>query len=241
MSESTSRICLWSGPRNVSTALMYSFAQRNDTKVFDEPLYAHYLSKSNAMEYHPMAAEVIKTMESDGQKVVEMMSTNREKPVLFFKQMTHHLISLNWDFLLKMKNVILTRDPYEMLPSFAKEIANPKMVDVGYLAHIELIKYLEDRGVEPIVIDSKDILVNPESKLKQLCKALDIPFKTEMLSWPIGPIPEDGVWSSHWYGNVHSSSGFKPYEKKEQPFPKSLEPLLKECLPLYEQLKTKCI
>ena len=241
MSDSISRICLWSGPRNVSTALMYSFAQRSDTKVFDEPLYAHYLRESKAKEYHPMATEIIESMENDGRNVVEMMCSNHGKSVLFFKQMTHHLISLNWDFLSKMKNVILTRDPYEMLPSFAKEIDNPTMHDVGYLAHIELLKYLDNTGQNAVVIDSKDILLNPEAGLKELCKALGIPFEKEMLSWPAGPIKEDGVWASHWYGNVHKSVGFKPYEKKLESFPEKLKPLLEKCIPLYNQLRNRSL
>ncbi len=241
MSDSISRICLWSGPRNVSTALMYSFAQRSDTKVFDEPLYAHYLRNSKAKTYHPMATEILESMEIDGGKVVEMMCLNHGKSVLFFKQMTHHLISLELSFLSKMKNVILTRDPHEMLPSFAKEIENPTMQDVGYLAHIELFKYLEDNGQDTIVIDSKDVLLNPEAYLKELCKALDIPFEKEMLSWPAGPIKEDGIWASHWYGNVHKSVGFKPYEKKLESFPEKLRPLLEECIPLYNQLRNKAL
>lgn len=241
MSDSTTRICLWSGPRNVSTALMYSFAQRSDTKVFDEPLYAHYLSNSSAREYHPMASEILEEMEQDGHKVVEMMCSNHEKSVLFFKQMTHHLVSIDWTFLSKMKNVILTRDPFEMLPSFAKEIENPTMHDVGYRAHIELLKYLEENGQNALVIDSKDILLNPEAKLKELCGALDIPFVKEMLSWPAGPIKEDGVWAAHWYGNVHNSLGFKPYEKKSEPFPDKLKPLLEECIPLYNKLRSRSL
>src|SRR5690554_2698704 len=110
MPDSIKRICLWSGPRNVSTALMYSFAQRRDTKVFDEPLYAHYLSQTNAKTYHPMAKEVLESMENDGKKVIEIMRTSTDKPILFFKQMTHHLENIDCGFLPEMINIILTRD-----------------------------------------------------------------------------------------------------------------------------------
>lgn len=236
MPDQIKRINLWSGPRNVSTALMYSFAQRSDTRVFDEPLYAHYLRNSEAKSYHPLAREVLDTMENDGVKVVEAMRNNTEKPVLFFKQMTHHLVNIDWDFLPEMINVILTRDPREMLPSYAKEIEHPTMTDVGYARHIELLEYLEANELPIIILDSKSILQNPEGQLKKLCAALAIPFEAAMLSWAEGPIPQDGVWAKHWYGNVHRSTGFKPYKLKTAPFPERLKPLLDECLPLYERL-----
>ncbi len=237
MPNSIKRINLWSGPRNVSTALMYSFAQRRDTKVFDEPLYAHYLKSSHAKSYHPLANEVLESMENDGTKVLEMMRTNSEKPVLFFKQMTHHLVHIDWDFLPEMTNVILTRDPREMLPSYAKEIENPTMADVGYAKHIELLEYLEANELPIIVLDSQSILQNPENQLRKLCAALVIPFDKAMLSWQAKPISEDGVWAKHWYGNVHRSTGFKPYQPKTDPFPERLKPLLNECLPLYQRLQ----
>src|SRR5690554_1786962 len=237
MPNTVKRICLWSGPRNVSTALMYSFAQRGDTKVFDEPLYAHYLSKTEAKTYHPMAKEVLETMENDGDKVIEMMRTNADKPILFFKQMTHHLENIDWGFLPEMINIILTRDPVEMLPSYAKEIENPTMKDVGYAKHIILLEYLESHNLPVIVLDSKSILMNPEKQLQKLCAALDIPYDPSMLSWEAGPISEDGVWAKHWYGNVHKSTGFKPYSSKSTPFPERLNPLLKECRPLYKRLQ----
>ena len=237
MPDSIKRICLWSGPRNVSTALMYSFAQRRDTKVFDEPLYAHYLSQTNAKTYHPMAKEVLESMENDGKKVIEMMRTSTDKPILFFKQMTHHLENIDWGFLPEMINIILTRDPVEMLPSYAKEIENPTMKDVGYAKHIILLEYLESHNLPVIVLDSKSILMNPEKQLQKLCAALDIPYDPSMLSWEAGPISEDGVWAKHWYGNVHKSTGFKPYSSKSTPFPERLNPLLKECRPLYKRLQ----
>ena len=116
---STKRICLWSGPRNISTALMYSFAQRPDTRVYDEPLYGYYLKTTNAKEYHPGAAEVMADMECDGQKVVEMMMATHEKPVVFFKNMGHHLGDLDRSFMLNAVNLILTRHPAQVITSFA--------------------------------------------------------------------------------------------------------------------------
>lgn len=236
MGSEIKRICLWSGPRNVSTALMYSFAQRGDTKVFDEPLYAHYLRKTPAAAYHPMADAVLSQMEGDGEKVVDFMRSYSEKPVLFFKQMTHHLVELDWGFLQEMQNIILTRDPREMLPSFAKEIPNPEMHDVGYAMHSRLLDHLESIGRPPIVLDSRRLLENPEKVLSKLCERLGIPFDPAMLSWKAGPIAEDGVWADHWYANVHRSTGFQPYKPKTEPFPDKLLPLLKRCEPEYARL-----
>lgn len=236
MKDSIARICLWSGPRNVSTALMYSFAQRKDTKVFDEPLYGHYLKLTEAKSYHPMAERILSEMETDGVKVLKFMQEFDAKPVLFFKQMTHHLVGIDWSFLKDMKNIILTRDPIEMLPSYAKEIENPTMADVGYAMHTELLEYLADIGQPPVVLDSRKLLENPERVLKKLCAALSIPFDKSMLGWAAGPIPEDGVWADHWYGNVHKSTGFQRYTPKTTPFPERLKPLLEECLKHYSRL-----
>ncbi|MEM9679586.1 MAG: sulfotransferase family protein, partial [Bacteroidota bacterium] len=142
--KSVQRICLWSGPRNISTALMYSFAQRKDTKVFDEPLYAYYLHNNKAAQkYHPGAEDILSTMETDGNEVVKMMLNNDDKPILFFKHMTHHLLDLDRSFMKNTINIILTRNPEEMLPSFDKVIHNPTISDVGYALHIELLNYFE--------------------------------------------------------------------------------------------------
>lgn len=231
------KICLWSGPRNISTALMYSFAQRADTRVYDEPLYAHYLSKTDADEYHPGAQEVLNAMEHDGGKVVDMMLGQHDKPVAFFKHMTHHLVDLDWDFMAKTINVILTRDPVDMLPSYAKEVSQPTMRDVGYAKHLELIEYLEKEGLpSPFVLDSRKILENPRATLSSLCDYIGIPFDDAMLQWEAGPRPEDGVWAPHWYENVHTSTGFQAYKPKVAPFPERLKPLLAECVPIYKRL-----
>ena len=174
----TVRICLWSGPRNISTALMYSFAQREDTLVLDEPLYAHYLASSEKelVERHPVAQVILDTMENDGAKVVEMMMGEFPSDVVFFKNMTHHLLKLDRSFLSKMINVFLTRHPKEMIASFAKVIPNPTIDDIGYARHTELLDYFETLNIKPIVIDSKRILLNPEKVLTQLCELIEIPF-----------------------------------------------------------------
>ncbi len=236
-SQSTKRICLWSGPRNISTALMYSFAQRSDTRVFDEPLYAHYLQQTNADTYHPGAKEILENMENDGSKVVEMMMGSHDRPVVFFKNMTHHLLKLDRSFMADVLHVILTRDPVEMLPSFAKVIEHPTMDDVGYALHIELLDYFQKIGVDPIVLDSKKVLLNPTSVLTQLCDRLGISFDENMLKWPAKARPEDGVWAKYWYESIHKSTAFMPYKPKVEPFPEYLKPLLEACNPYYESLE----
>ncbi|MBU2938384.1 sulfotransferase [Lacinutrix sp. C3R15] len=215
---------------------MYSFAQRQDTKVFDEPLYAHYLSNTEAKEYHPGTQDILNTLEHDGTKVIESMMTNTEKPVLFFKNMTHHILHLNKDFMKDVYNVILTRDPVEMLPSFDKVIKNPTIEDVGYAKHSQLLNYLEANNIKPIVLDSKRVLLNPKKVLKELCSFIGIPFEENMLDWQAGARPEDGVWAKYWYANIHKSTGYLPYKPKTETFPEHLKPLLKQCQPHYNKL-----
>ncbi len=234
-------INLWSGPRNISTALMYAFAQRKDTTVFDEPLYAHYLSKTPAKTYHPGGDEIIATMENDGAKVIEMILGDHPTPITFFKQMTHHLVDIDWSFMLDMVNIILTRDPIDMLPSYAIQVEKPALHDVGYQAHIDLLHYLQKFGKDVIVLDSKEVLLNPQKVLTELCYRIGIPFDKSMLSWEAGSRKEDGIWAKYWYENVHRSTAFAPYKKKTAPFPESLKPLLATCQPLYRQLKKMAI
>ncbi len=235
---STKRLFLWSGPRNISTALMYSFSQREDCLVEDEPLYAHYLSRSPARPYHPASELILRQMENDGQKVVQHMLSKTGKPLLFFKNMTHHLIELDWSFMEQGMNVILTRNPREMLLSFSKVIAKPVMEDVGYAMQWNLLQYLRKNDFPFVVVEAKKFLLDPEKQLRQLCMACKIPFDSKMLTWKPGPLPEDGVWASYWYQNVHRSNGFQQYNEKQEALPENLLPLYKECEPLYQKLLT---
>jgi hypothetical protein len=216
---------------------MYAFAQRTDTCVYDEPLYAHYLKNTSADEYHPGAEEILADMENDGEKVIQMMRGTHDQSIAFFKQMTHHLVNLDWSFMDEMINLILTRDPVDMLPSYAQQVAMPTMRDVGYTAHLKLIEYLQKIDQEIIVLDAKKVLENPQKIFAQLCEKIEIPFDAAMLNWSAGPRPEDGIWAKYWYKNVHQSTGFGKYKKKTDPFPKKLKPLLAECQPIYEQLQ----
>lgn len=237
--DSTKRIFLWSGPRNISTTLMYSFAQRPDTKVFDEPLYGYYLSNTNANKYHPESNQIVKNMDCNGPQVVSQMIENNSAQVLFFKNMTHHLLDLDLHFMSKGLNIILIRDPIEMLPSYHKVIKDPSLEDVGYKAHVELMNEFDRKKINYLVMDSTQILKNPIRALKTICEAANISFYEEMLSWPTGPRVEDGIWAKHWYRNIHKSTGFMKYQRKKEKFPMELEPLLKECKVFYNELLNK--
>jgi hypothetical protein len=214
---------------------MYSFAQRSDTRVVDEPLYGHYLHVSGAD--HPGAAEVMAVMDTDGNRVVrEVVLGPCNKPVLFMKQMAHHLIDLDMAFLSQTVNVLLVRDPAEMLPSLNIQLSEPILRDTGLAFQSQLLQDWRSQGQEPPVLEARELLLDPPGVLRQLCERLAIPFEEAMLHWSPGARPEDGIWAKYWYHNVQTSTGFQPYRPKTEPFPDHLRPLLDECRPHYEIL-----
>ena len=227
-------ICLWSCPRNISTALMYSFAQREDTQVFDEPLYAHYLKISGAN--HPAREEVLQSLENDGNKVVQDVILQKNKKILFHKLMTHFLIDIDTAFLSKVSNIIFIRNPKEIIASYSKVIPNPKLENIGLKQQYDLYLSLEQQGNIPIVLDSKDILIDPEPMLKKICRALGIPFTNKMLKWPKGRRKSDGVWGKHWYSAVEQSTSFQAYQKKDEKIPIEYTAIYEESLEFYLQL-----
>ncbi len=235
MASSTMRINLWSGPRNVSTALMYAFAQRPDTRVVDEPLYGHYLRVSGAR--HPGCDEIMAAMNTDGERVVRQTLLGPcDRPVLFVKNMAHHLTELAWDFLEQTTSVFLIRDPAEMLPSLIHQVPDPSLDDTGLPQQVAILEHLQRLGRHPPVLDARELLLDPEGVLRRLCHVLGLDFDARMLRWKAGARPEDGVWAAHWYHNVHRSTGFAPYQPKTAPFPESLKALLDACRPYYENL-----
>jgi len=237
---STLRINLWSGPRNVSTALLYSFAQRADTRVVDEPLYAHYLRVSGAE--HPGRDDVLASQDQDGERVVRgLILGDCDRPVCFLKQMAHHLVALDRSFLARCANVILTRDPREVVPSLARNLETPTLRDTGYAVQTGLLDELRAIGQEPTVLDARELLADPRAVLGELCRRLGLRFDEAMLTWEPGARPEDGVWAPHWYAAVHRSRGFEPYVPRRASIPARLEPLLDECAPHYRQLHALAI
>ncbi len=233
----TKRINVWSSPRNVSTAFMYAFAQRKDTTVVDEPLYAHYLSNTTSKAIHPVTAEILDQMENDGQKVVDtIIFGDYPTEIALFKQMTHHLIELELDFTERTENVLLIRDPRRIIASYTKVIENPTIADIGIKMQYDLFQRLKKANKLAAVIDAKKLLLNPPKVLAQLCEQLTIPFDENMLQWEAGPIEADGIWAKDWYANVHQSTGFIPYVEKEVTLSGDLEKLAKECQGYYDYL-----
>lgn len=237
----TLRVNSWSGPRNVSTALMRSFAQRADSRAVDEPLYGHYLKTTGAP--HPGRDELIQELETDARKVVEGLILGPcDRDVLFMKQMVHHLTpDLDLGFLDRCVNVLLIRDPAEVISSLVHQLPEPTMRDVGLERQVVLFRDLRERGQEPPVIDARQLLSNPEHVLRELCDRIGIAWDPAMLSWPAGRQPEDGPWARYWYDNVERSTGFAPYRPKPVDVPDSCRPLLDDCRGLYEELREAAI
>jgi Sulfotransferase domain len=236
MSKEIKRICLWSSPRNVSTAFMYSFAQRSDTTVVDEPLYGYFLKESGAD--HPGKEVVISAMECNFENIVrnELLG-EYPTPVVFFKHMPHHMVgNVSPNFMGSMFNLFFIRDPKLILRSYAKVIDKPTLEGIGIQLQKQYLEIAKDNHYSYAVLDSADLLKNPEKILIKLCSLLEIPFEKNMLSWKIGARKEDGVWAKYWYNNVHQSNGFEKYKEKEINLPKHLEEIYQEAKPFYDYL-----
>jgi len=238
--NNTQIIHMTSGPRNISTALMYSFGNREDFSIVDEPLYAYYLNST--LVEHPGKEEVLASQSTDPKNVINgFLEKDYSTPFAFIKNMGHHLKELELDFLLALKNVFLIRNTTQILTSLSKIIDNPILRDLGIKKEWEAYEFLKTNGKEPIVIDSGLLLENPQSVLSQLCEKLGIPFSEKMLSWPAGPRKEDGIWAKYWYNNVHLTTGFKKQKSSSDPLPSNLEGVNQEALYYYKKLLDKAI
>jgi hypothetical protein len=214
---------------------MYSFAQRADTRVVDEPLYAYYLARSGAQ--HPGRGAVLASQDPDGENVVrDVILGECDRAVLFLKQMAHHLAGLDRTFLDRVRNVLLVRDPREMLPSLAQVVGEPTLADTGLKDQARLLDERRAAGEEPPVLDARELLLDPEGVLRQLCERLGLDFDPVMLTWEAGARPEDGVWAPHWYASVHVSTGFQPYRPKEGELAPELQGVHAQCRPYYDRL-----
>lgn len=222
---------LISGPRNISTALMYSFAQRSDTLVCDEPFYACYLSRTHAD--HPGKKEVLEAQSSDDAIVRDQLFKKHEKPVFFIKNMAHHIEVVNDEFLSHCINIFLIRDPKQIIASYAQVIENPTLNDIGIEYEYELFDKIKGRK---LVIDSGLLLEDPKSVLTKVCDYIGIPFEPQMLTWPAGPKTYDGVWAPHWYSNVHRSTGFEKQATSNRALPENLTPVYKAADIFYKNL-----
>ena len=232
------KIAMWSGPRNLSTAMMYSFAARGDCAVVDEPFYAAYLAKTGIT--HPMNAEILASQPNDPAQVAAALTgpNPAEKPHFYQKHMTHHMLpGMDLGWMAQCENVFLIRHPARVIASYARKREGPSLSDIGFPQQAALFEREVQRlGRAPIVIDSFDIRANPGAMLARLCTALGLPYTDKMLHWPLGGHDDDGAWAAHWYGAVHRSTGFEAAEGPLPALPTQYDALLEAALPLYEAL-----
>jgi hypothetical protein len=215
---------------------MYSFAELLNVRVIDEPLYGHYLRVSGAE--HPGRDEIMATMNCNGDAVMQDLMRQQGEDrsrVLFMKHMAHHLLELDLGFLRSSRNIFLIREPREMLPSLTIQLPHATLTDTGLQRQWELYSLLTDAGQRPVVLDARELLLDPEDVLHQLTLELNLEFTRNMLTWRAGARAEDGIWAPHWYHAVHKSTGFAPYTPKHE-FPDRLQPLLDDCRPWYDKL-----
>jgi hypothetical protein len=238
MTETPIRIAMWSGPRNISTAMMRAFENRGDCAVVDEPFYAHYLAQTGLD--HPGREEVIAAGETDWRRVVEALTgpVPGDQHVFYQKHMTHHMLPhIGHDWFDAATHVFLIRDPREVLASYLKSRPHATAEDIGVLQEAGLYEEVARRtGQAPPVIDADEFLKAPEAHLRALCTLLQIPFTPRMLHWPAGSRASDGVWAPYWYDAVLKSTGFEPWREREHKVADAHRSVIDRCMPLYKQL-----
>ncbi len=235
-------IAMWSGPRSLSTAMMRSFENRNDTTVIDEPFYAHFLYQTKLN--HPGKDLVIQSQSTNWDEIVELClggSPYIEKPVFYQKQMAHHNLEGNdITWIKEVKNCLLIRDPLYVIASYNKKFPLLDEQLLGYIQQKQIMNFLKTiNGDFPIIIDATDVLKNPKAMLKTLCNSLGIGFSDKMLSWPQGKRSSDGIWASFWYSQVEKTTTFTPLEKKDIKLRGSLMKIYKKSLDIYLEMYEK--
>ncbi|MFU8821948.1 MAG: HAD family hydrolase [Gammaproteobacteria bacterium] len=232
------RIAMWSGPRNISTAMMRAWENRPDATVVDEPFYACYLAATGLD--HPGRDDVIASQPTDWREVVAALTgpVPAARAVFYQKHMTHHMLpEFGRDWLDRVTNCFLVRRPAEVVASYVETRRAPTLEDLGFPQQAEIFDRVADRlGRAPPVLDAADVLRNPAGMLEALCEAVSIPFDARMLSWPPGPRRTDGVWAKHWYASVERSTGFNPLRANSKPVPPALASLVEAAQPIYERL-----
>lgn len=232
---------MWSGPRNLSTALMRSFSSRPDAAVLDEPFYAHYLRETRIA--HPGREQVIAAYENDWRKVIDFITgpVPGGRAVWYQKHMAHHMLPhVDAQRLIDgglLTHAFLIRDPADVITSYTKVHPEMTLAETGLPYQVDLFeRAARAAGRTPPVIDARDVLLDPRRTLARLCAALGIEFTDAMLSWPRGPHPDDGNWAPHWYDAVYQSTGFDAYRPKNQPVPEHLQPMHRQARALYDRL-----
>jgi hypothetical protein len=232
------RIAMWSGPRNISTALMRAWENRDDCVVWDEPLYGYYLDATGIQ--HPGAAEVIAAQGTDAQQIIETCSGEipQGKKIFYQKHMTLHLLpELDRSWLAALDNCFLIREPEAVVASYSAVRAEPTLADIGFVQQAELFEQVRAMsGQIPLVIDSREFLADPEKMLRSICARLEIEFVPQMLNWPAGSRDSDGVWGKYWYDSVWQSTGFAAYREKQYRLSPRQQEISNQARPYYEQL-----
>ena len=232
------RIAMWSGPRNISTALMRAFENRNDCVVWDEPLYGYYLDATGVQ--HPGTAEVIAAQGTDARRIIEVCSGEIPdgKKIFYQKHMTLHLLpELDRSWLASLDNCFLIREPEAVIASYSEVRDDPTLADIGFIQQAELFEQVSAMTSQiPLVIDSREFLADPENMLRSICVKLDIEFVPQMLNWPAGARDSDGVWGKYWYESVWQSTGFAPYREKQYSLSPGQQEISNQARPYYEQL-----
>jgi hypothetical protein len=231
-------IAMWSGPRNISTAMMRAWGNRPDTFVIDEPFYAYYLRATG--KKHPGADEIIASSETDWRNVVAQLTgpIPNAKGIFFQKQMAHHLLpAVDREWLGAVTNCFLIREPREVIASYVKKREDPALHDLGFVQQAEIFDFVRVRTSSiPPIVDAKDVLENPDRMLHLLCKAVGVEFSESMLSWPPGLRETDGIWARHWYGEVAKTTSFQPYRPRHVEVPARLQEIHDRSRECYERL-----
>lgn len=232
------RIAMWSGPRNLSTAMMYAFGARNDCAVWDEPYYAAYLAATGLD--HPMKEEILEQWEQDPGRVARrcLGPIPDGESVFYQKQMTHHMIpAFDRSWMKEMTNIFLIRDPARVIASYLIKRENPTLEDIGFKQQAELFEQVtEQTGTVPVVIDSVDILADPGGMLNNLCDRIGLDYQASMLSWPKGGHKDDGPWAPHWYQSAWASTGFGKAAENVTQTPDDSVALLELAQPFYDMM-----
>lgn len=227
------RIAMWSGPRNLSTAMMRSFSSRSDCAVSDEPFYGAYLELTGLD--HPMRADILGDMDCDPDRVARALAGAAPggKPVWYQKHMCQHMVDgMPRAWMGACRHVFLIRHPARVMASYAAKRENPTEADLGFAVQSALFEACDD----PVVVEAEDILRDPAGMLRALCAALGIGWDPAMLSWPAGPHDADGIWGAHWYGSIWQSTGFAPW--RDSPVPEVEDTaILAEGLEIYTRLR----
>ncbi len=233
---------MWSGPRNLSTAMMYSFGARGDCAVVDEPFYAAYLGLTGIE--HPMRAEILAAQPNDptGAAAAISGSVPGDFPHFYLKLMTHHMVpGMPRDWMADTVNVFLIRHPARVVASYAAKREGPTLNDLGFVQQVELFDHVRGLGQTPVIIDSGDIRADPDRALRALCKAIGLDWTPDMLRWPAGGHAQDGAWAPHWYAAVRQSTGFAGAEGELPRLEPKYADLTAAALPYYQRLRAEAI